>query len=839
MGSGKGVRPRAEYPTESGGHTAVPGADGNFLGNVHLGRGVDPEAHADTVTADGGVAPAGGPAPVEIPADGLPIALPLVPSFPGVSIAIEVAGLPENTVLSSGHAMSSGRWQLDLSEAPGLRLLSAAGAGDNALPGPLSLGVSYVVTDNVTGEARVVQLGPVSAVADIDSAANTVSESAADGDSVGINAAANDPDSYDRVIYTLLDDAGGRFAIDPLTGEVTVKDASLLDYETATSHTIVVQAESTDGSKTSATFTIELTDNNTEFSVTPVADTDAAADGISETASNGDVVGVTAFASDTDATDTVTYSLTDDAGGRFAIDAATGVVTVADASLLDYETATGHTITVQATSTDGSTETKTLTISLSDDTSEFAVTPVADTDAAADGVSESASDGDTVGITAFASDGDATDTITYSLTDDAGGRFTIDATTGVVTVADASLLDYETATSHTITVQATSTDGSTETQDFTIALADDTGEFTISKITDADATKNRVSESTTDGTVVGVTAFASDADGSDTVTYSLTNDAGGRFAIDATTGVVTVADASLLDYESAKSHKITVLATSSDGSTATKSFTVNIADDRTEFSVSPVTDADASANTVSESASNGDVVGVTAFADDADRSDKVTYKLLDDAGGRFAIDSKTGVVTVADASLLDYENAASHEITVRARSSDHSTQTQTFTIALADDTGEYSVTPVVDANAAADSVSEIGNQWRCRRRHGLRERRRCDRHDHLQPDGRCRWAVRHRRRDGRGHGGRCLAARLRDGDQPDDHGAGHVFATARPRRRVSPSRFPTTRASSLSRRWQMPMRRPMASPNPPPTAMLSVSRPSRATATRPIRSPTA
>ncbi|MEZ5670018.1 MAG: hypothetical protein R3F55_21795 [Alphaproteobacteria bacterium] len=42
--------------------------------------------------------------------------------------------------------------------------------------------------------------------------------------------------------------------------------------------------------------------------------------------SDGAAVGITALATDADATDTVSYSLTDDAGGRFAIDAATGVV---------------------------------------------------------------------------------------------------------------------------------------------------------------------------------------------------------------------------------------------------------------------------------------------------------------------------------------------------------------------------------------------------------------------------------------------------------------------------------------------------------------------------------
>ena len=84
-------------------------------------------------------------------------------------------------------------------------------------------------------------------------------------------------------------------------------------------------------------------------------------------------------------------------------------------------------------------------------------------------------------------------------------------------------------------------------------------------LTDGNAAVNTVSESASDGDLVGITASATDAAGS--VTYSLTDNAGGRFAIDATTGVVTVANGSQLDFETATSHSITVLATSSDGST--------------------------------------------------------------------------------------------------------------------------------------------------------------------------------------------------------------------------------------------------------------------------------
>jgi Ca2+-binding RTX toxin-like protein len=78
---------------------------------------------------------------------------------------------------------------------------------------------------------------------------------------------------------------------------------------------------------------------------------------------------------------------------------------------------------------------------------------------------------------------------------------------------------------------------------------------------------------------VGITAQALDPDASDTVSYALSDDAGGRFAIDASTGVVTVADASLLDYESAHSHTIEVIATSSDGSTSTQGYTINVLDE--------------------------------------------------------------------------------------------------------------------------------------------------------------------------------------------------------------------------------------------------------------------
>ena len=128
----------------------------------------------------------------------------------------------------------------------------------------------------------------------------------------------------------------------------------------------------------------------------------------------------------------------------------------------------------------------------------------------------------------------------------------------------------------------------------------------------------------------------------------------------------------------------------------------------TDNPVGPVTDSDADANSVSENAAIGDVVEVTGLATDPD-GDTVTYSLTNDAGGLFAIDSTTGIVTVAG--NLDYETATSHDIEITATSTDGSTSAGTFTIGVtnADESGptiaagqtfDYAENQVADAVVA-------------------------------------------------------------------------------------------------------------------------------------------
>ena len=61
-----------------------------------------------------------------------------------------------------------------------------------------------------------------------------------------------------------------------------------------------------------------------------------------------------------------------------------------------------------------------------------------------------------------------------------------------------------------------------------------------------------------------------------------------------------------------------------------------------------IVDTDTNSNSVSELAGIGDVVGITAFSEDLDIGDDVTYSLSNNPGNAFAIDPNTGEVTVAD-----------------------------------------------------------------------------------------------------------------------------------------------------------------------------------------------
>ncbi len=616
----------------------------------------------------------------------------------GITAFASDADATTNTITYSLQDDAGGRFAIN----SGSGVVTVAAGIDREAAGSYSITVRATSADGSSStQAFTINIGDVDefdvgVIADSDTTANFVSENSAVGTVVGVTASVSDADATTNTItYSLEDNAGGRFAINSVSGVVNV--AAGIDREAAGSYSITVKATSADGSSSTQAFNISIGDVD-EFDVGTVSDSDTAANFVLENSAVGTVVGVTASAIDGDATtNTITYSLDDTAGGRFAINSVSGVVTVA--AVIDREAAGSYSITVKATSVDGSSSTQAFSINIGD-INEFDVGAVSDSDTAANFVLENSAVGTVVGVTSSAIDSDATtNTITYSLEDTAGGRFAINSSSGVVTVAAG--IDREAAGSYSITVKATSADGSSSTQAFTINIGD-VNEFDVGAVSDSDTAANFVLENSAVGTVVGVTASAIDGDATtNTITYSLDDTAGGRFAINSISGVVTVAAG--IDREAAGSYSITVKATSTDGSSSTQVFTINIGDVN-EFDVGAVSDSDTAANFVLENSAVGTVVGVTASAIDGDATtNTISYNLEDTAGGRFAINSVSGVVTVA--SGINREAAGSYSITVRATSADGSSSTQAFTVNIGD-VNEFDVGAVSDSDTAANFVLE-------------------------------------------------------------------------------------------------------------------------------------
>jgi VCBS repeat-containing protein len=170
---------------------------------------------------------------------------------------------------------------------------------------------------------------------------------------------------------------------------------------------------------------------------------------VNEVSSIGTVVG-TATATDPDAGDTRTFSLVNNAGGRFAINPTTGQITVASqaTNALNFEAARSHNIIIRVTDSTGLFYDETVTINVNDInespsrlffSSPFGGIPVI----------ENAANGTPI-VTLGAEDPDAGAVLTFSLVNDAGGRFTINPTTGQITVANGALLDFDTQEFHVV-----------------------------------------------------------------------------------------------------------------------------------------------------------------------------------------------------------------------------------------------------------------------------------------------------------------------------------------------------------------------------------------------------
>ncbi|WP_108424808.1 DUF1566 domain-containing protein [Flagellimonas amoyensis] len=331
-----------------------------------------------------------------------------------------------------------------------------------------------------------------------------------------------------------------------------------------------------------------------------------------ENPSNGQTVGMVETVGGT----AMNFSIVSQSpAGAMDIDSSSGELTVANASLFDYETNATITATIDAENAEN-TATITVTLNNVNEVSAQALEVTMD---------ENPTNGDVVG--SLQATGTASGFTITSQTP--AGALTIDSATGELTVADATLFDYE--TNPTLTATVTLEDAQNPVT-VTVNL-DNVFEVTVQDITLS------VDENPTDGQVIGIVQTS----GATATNFNIVSQTpNGALNIDAATGELSVVDPNLFDFETNPTITATVIV---DDAENPATVTINL-NDVDEITVQPGN------FTIDENPSNGDSIGTLQ----ATAGSSLTYTItFQNPVGAFSIDQNTGELFVADETLFDFE----------------------------------------------------------------------------------------------------------------------------------------------------------------------------------------
>lgn len=524
-----------------------------------------------------------------------------------------------------------------------------------ALGSPATQTVNIAANDNGTGSG-----GPT----DINLSANTVAENVANAFVGGLTAI--DPDAGDTPTFSIQPgNQGNQFTI---SGNQLRVAATGLNYEALTDGVALVTIRATDSSGLflDKTFSVNVTNVN-EVPVIPAGQ----AFSVPEGATQGTIAG-TVTATDPDSiapNNTLTYSIfSGNTGNAFAIDAASGQITVADPSALNSTTNSRFNLLIKVADGGSPALSSTQFVRIDVGNVNHAPTiPTGQNFTIADNVANNFVVG-----TVIATDPDLSapnKTLTYGiLSGNANNAFSINSTTGVITVNDASVLDGTTRPQYTLLVRVFD-GGSPALSDTASVVVRVTSTSTSNHlpIIPANQTFN-VPENSAVNTVVG-TVIASDPDATapnNTLTYRITGGNGSNaFAIDSSTGQITVLRPSVLNYETASQYTLQIRVT--DGGnpslSATRSVRVNLID----VNEAPSIPANQRL-TVADQPPINTIVG-TVIATDPDLSTTnktLTYAITggntDDA---FAINAASGQITVNNPTALNSSTNPSFNLVIR------------------------------------------------------------------------------------------------------------------------------------------------------------------------------
>ena len=190
-----------------------------------------------------------------------------------------------------------------------------------------------------------------------------VAENSAAGTNVGDPVTATDPDDGDTLTYSLSGTDAASFAIDSATGQITTKAGVTYDYETDSSYSLAVDVSDGNGGQISTPVTVNLTDVNEDPSFSDGTSTTRE---VAENSTAGTNVGAAVTATDPDAGNTLTYTLSGTDAASFDIGSTTGQITTKTGVAYDYETKSSYSLTVEASDSNEGTASIAVTVNLTD-----------------------------------------------------------------------------------------------------------------------------------------------------------------------------------------------------------------------------------------------------------------------------------------------------------------------------------------------------------------------------------------------------------------------------------------------------------------------------------------
>ncbi len=411
----------------------------------------------------------------------------------------------------------------------------------------------------------------------------------------------------------------------------------------------------------------------------------ATASAVAENSGAGQVV-YTVTATDTSS---VTYSL--EAGGdasAFSINARTGAVTLI--ANPDFEAKPSYSFTVVATDAANNTAVQAVSLAIGN----VADTPVTITSgASAAAIAENSAAGQVV-YTAAAIATTGT-TVTYSLKADGdAASFSIDSTTGAVTLTASP--NFEAKPSYSFTVIAT--DAANNTAQQAVALGINNLDEVAPTITSA--TTAAINENGSAGQVVYTVTSTDTGDISTGSThYTLSGTDAAAFSINTNTGVVTLTG--IPNFETKASYKFTVVATDAAGNNSQPravSLAINNLDE-----VAPTITSGPTATAINENSAAGRVVYTVTSTDTGDVSTGSThYTLSGTDAAAFAINTNTGVVTLTG--IPDFETKSSYHFTVGATdAAGNNSQPRAVSLAI---NNLDEVAPTITSGPTATAINE-------------------------------------------------------------------------------------------------------------------------------------